>query len=72
MDIIWELLIILHANVIVCISGESWASLAPFWAGAINMGRYKRCLTEINARNLCFFNPETNKQTKKNKMNYIS
>lgn len=36
MDIIWEILIILQANFIVCISGELWASLVPFGAGASN------------------------------------
>uniref|UniRef100_A0A3B3WQ12 Uncharacterized protein n=1 Tax=Poecilia mexicana TaxID=48701 RepID=A0A3B3WQ12_9TELE len=50
MDIIWELLIILHANVIVCISGESWASLAPFWAGTII--KQLKWVTRCKIRNL--------------------
>lgn len=43
MDIIWEILIILQANFIVCISGESWASLVS-----------SRQVHEIKRRGFCY------------------
>ena len=42
MDIIWEILIILQANFIVCISGELWASFGAF------SGRLHRANMRVN------------------------
>lgn len=49
MDIIWEILIILQANFIVCISGELWASFGVFSG---------RCITQICVWIIRNFSPD--------------
>lgn len=49
MDIIWEILIILQANFIVCISGELWASFGVFSS---------RCITQICVWIIRNFSPD--------------